>query len=385
MHSDDVISRLKEWCVAGLVSQDISYRSWHVNKEGRINLSVGLIDSGAKAEIRNVDPRFTTGTCKALLSATGIWVDSKSILIDEVFDSGCTASRTMSVDVSKNDIDRLVSISRSFTWNNEKMKVLFTRVDPIPAHASAHPSSGSFKPGGTFATTSTSPMTNKRSHKPTATQPRLIKTKLEDALMSGQDDAVAYTGDPTESDDTFALDCTDSLDPQRPCDPPSILAPGDIVQAPRLIRGVATGSEESVQIVQATTSGWIVARLGLPGAKVRRATRDGAEGWIVEQPLRKPLQWSKWFGSRRHGMDAATEAAKCKSNWDLEGSKAFLVRGDSSMADSSELLCSLDKARKCGELEAAGLLCGDSSEGRAECVRRQSAEKFQRTCAAMWR
>ena len=83
LHSEDVISRLKEWRVAGLVSQDISYRSWHVNKEGRINLSIGLIDSGAKAEIRNVDPRFTTGICKALLS--GIWVDSKSISIDEGF------------------------------------------------------------------------------------------------------------------------------------------------------------------------------------------------------------------------------------------------------------------------------------------------------------
>ena len=106
LHSDDVISRLKEWRVAGLVSQDISYRSWQANKEGRINLSLGIIDSGAKAEIRNVDPRFTTATCKALLSAIGIWVDSKSILIDEVFDSEGTASRTMTVNVSKNDIDR---------------------------------------------------------------------------------------------------------------------------------------------------------------------------------------------------------------------------------------------------------------------------------------
>ena len=90
--SDDVITRLKEWRVAGLISQDISYRSWHVNKESRINLS-----SGAKAEIRNVDPRFTTGTCKTLLSAVGVWVDSKSILIDEVFDFDYegTASRTM--------------------------------------------------------------------------------------------------------------------------------------------------------------------------------------------------------------------------------------------------------------------------------------------------
>ena len=47
------------------------------------------------------------------------------------------------------------------------------------------------------------PMTNKRFQKSTVTHPRLIKTKLEDALMSGQHDAVAYTGDPTESDDTF--------------------------------------------------------------------------------------------------------------------------------------------------------------------------------------
>ena len=220
-------------------------------------------------------------------------------------------------------------------------------------------------------------MTNKRSHKPTATQPRLINAKLEHALMSGQDEDVAYTGVPTESDDTFALDCTDSLNLQKPCDPPSIIAPGDIVQAPRLIRGVATGSEESVQIVQATTPGWVVARLGLPGAKVRRATRDGAEGLIVGQPLRKPLQWSKWFGSRRHGIGAATEAAQCKATWDLEHSKAFLVRGDSSsIADSSELLYSLDKVRKCGELEVGGLLCGDSAEGRAECARRQSAANF---------
>ena len=77
--------------------------------------------------------------------------------------------------------------------------------------------------------------------------------------------------------------------------------------------------------------------------------------------MRKRLPWSKWFGSRRHGIDAATEAAQCKTKWDLEDSKAFHVREDSSIADSSELLYSLDKARKCAELEAAGLLCGDSA------------------------
>ena len=40
------------------------------------------------------------------------------------------------------------------------------------------------------------------------------------------------------------------------------------------------------------------------------------------------------------------------------------------------LVKSLDKARKCGELEAAGLLCSASSEGRAERVRRQSSAIF---------
>ena len=73
----------------------------------------------------------------------------------------------------------------------KSMKMRFTKVIPISAHASAHPSSGSFTPGGTLVTTSTSPMTNKRSHKFTVTQPRLIKTKLEEAFMSVQHDDVS--------------------------------------------------------------------------------------------------------------------------------------------------------------------------------------------------
>ena len=178
--------------------------------------------------------------------------------------------------------------------------------------------------------------------------------------MSVRDESVAYTGVTTKSDDMFALDCIESPDLKKACGTTEAIVPGDIIQAPRLVRGVATGSEESVRIVQAAKSGWVVARLGLPGAKIRSATRGGAEGWIVEQPLRNPLQWSMWFGSRRHGIDAETEAAQCKATWDIEDSKALLVRGDSSTSDSSELLYNLDKARKCGELEAAGLFCGDS-------------------------
>ena len=136
LNSDDVISRLEEWRVAGLVSEDISYRSWRVGNEGRVVLSIGVIDRGAKAEIRNVDPRFTTGACKALLSAIGTWVYYRSIFISEVFDCEATASRTLTVNVSKNDIDRLVGISRSFKWHDEHMRVLFDKAEHFPEHDS---------------------------------------------------------------------------------------------------------------------------------------------------------------------------------------------------------------------------------------------------------
>ena len=126
LNSDDVISRLKEWRVAGLISEDISYRSWRVDNEGRVDLSIGVIDSDAKAEIRSVDPRFTTGACKALLSAMGIWIDCRNILISEVFDSEGSTSRTLTVNVSKNDINRLVRFSRSY------MRVLFDEAEHFP-------------------------------------------------------------------------------------------------------------------------------------------------------------------------------------------------------------------------------------------------------------
>ena len=136
LNSDDVFSRLKEWRFAGLISEDISYRSWRVDNEGRVDLSIGVIDSGAKAEIRNVDPRFTTGACKALLSAIGIWIDCRSILISEVFDSEGSTSRTLKMNVSKNDINRLVGFSRSFKWHDEHMRVLFDEAEHFPEHHS---------------------------------------------------------------------------------------------------------------------------------------------------------------------------------------------------------------------------------------------------------
>ena len=112
------------------------FRSWRVDNEGRVDLSIGVIDSGAKAEIRSVDPRFTTGACKALLSAMGIWIDCRNILISEVFDSEGSTSRTLTVNVSKNDINRLVRFSRSFKWHDEHMRVLFDEAEHFPEHDS---------------------------------------------------------------------------------------------------------------------------------------------------------------------------------------------------------------------------------------------------------
>ena len=193
----------------------------------------------------------------------------------------------MTVNVSKNDIGRLVSISRSFKWHNEHMKVLFTNVDHVPALASRE----AIQDGCTPAKTPTPTLPNKRAHVPSSTQQRLIKTKLEDAFMSGRDESAAYASVTNESDDMYAIGCMESLDLQTPFDTYVAIVPGDIIKAPRLVRGVASGSEKSVRIVQAATSGWVVARIGLPGAKVRRATRDGAEGWIVEQAARCKDKW----------------------------------------------------------------------------------------------
>ena len=375
LNSDDVISRLKEWRVAGLISEDISHRSWRVDNEGRVDLSIGVIDSGATAEIRNVDPRFTTGACKALLSAIGILVDCRSIVMSEVFDSEGTASRTLTVNVSKNDIDRLVGISRSFKRHDEQMRVLFKKGKHFPEHNSETAPHG----GSTPARTPKPILPSKRSHVPSSTPQRLIKTKLEDELMTVMDESAHPANVAVEPGDKNLVGCLETPALQTPCK--HTVAPGDIVRTPQLVRGVATGSEESVRVVKAVESGWIVARIGLPGAKLRRATRDGAEGWIVEQPLRNPLQWSKWFGIRRHGAEAETETVRCKDKWDMEDSEALLVRGDYSTDDSGELLYSLDKARKCGELEAAGLLWG-LCRGSCRCRAAASSSDFQRICAA---
>ena len=154
--------------------------------------------------------------------------------------------------------------------------MLFTKVDHFPEHASRVAIHG----GCTLAKTPTPTSPSKRSHVPSSTPQRLIKTKLEDELIFGRDESAASASVTIESGDMYAIGCMETPDLQTPWENTVAMVRGDIVRAPRLVCGVATGSEE-VHVVHAAKSGWVVARIGLPGAKLRRATRDGVERWIV--------------------------------------------------------------------------------------------------------
>ena len=154
------------------------------------------------------------------------------------------------------------------------MKVLFTKFHDFLEHASRVAIQG----GCTRAKTPTPTSPSIRSHVPSSKPQRLIKTKLEDELISGRDESAASASVTIESGDMYAIGCVETPDLQTPCENTVAMVLGDIVRAPRLVCGVATGSEEAVRVVQAAKSCWVVARIGLPGAKLRRATRDGAEG-----------------------------------------------------------------------------------------------------------
>ena len=114
------------------------------------------------------------------------------------------------------------------------------------------------------------------------------------------------------------------------------------------------------------------------GAKVQQRFGDNP-GWNVEQPLRRPAKWNKWFGSSRWGDQAEAEAQRCKAEWDAEDSLAHLVGENCDVIKSSVPLYSLIKARKCDALEASALSSGDFPEGRAEWARRLNAGKFQQS------
>lgn len=152
---------------------------------------------------------------------------------------------------------------------------------------------------------------------------------------------------------------------------------GDVVRSPMILEDGSCGPVATLRLVSSGHCGWRAERLCLRGAKVK--IREGNRpGWAVEQPSRKPGQWSKWFYVASYGDAAEAEAYKCQREWDAEDAAALLAEerlaGD--IDKSGSPLCSLDKARKSDELEVVALLSEHSSEGRTEWSQRQSASKF---------
>ena len=73
--------------------------------------------------------------------------------------------------------------------------------------------------------------------------------------MTVMDESADTVNVAVEPGDKNLVGCLETPDLQMPCKHTVAMAPGDIVRAPRLVRGVATGSEESVRVVKAVESG----------------------------------------------------------------------------------------------------------------------------------
>ena len=142
LSTDDVVGRLMELRISGAITQDISYRAWSGSAASGTCVTTGTIDTGAIAEVKNADPRLTTGACHALLAAVGIWVRCDSISLTEAYDSQGNASRTLRVSISRSEIDRLVGVPRRFIWEGQQLKVPFSKAADAmdhrtPKHANA--------------------------------------------------------------------------------------------------------------------------------------------------------------------------------------------------------------------------------------------------------
>ncbi len=167
--SDDVIRWLIEWRIAGPIRQDVSYCVWRAAADGRMSIETGVIDTEAIAEIQNVDPRFGTAACLALLRALEIWVDPSNIKVTDAYDSCGTASRTLRATVSKSDIDRLAGIPRRFVWDGQRLKVTSHKVvDAMGRSAVAKPKQQASPSMGVLSSPRSAHIT-KRSHVSTST------------------------------------------------------------------------------------------------------------------------------------------------------------------------------------------------------------------------
>ena len=214
----------------------------------------------------------------------------------------------------------------------------------------------------------------KRGHTPgTPASPPKTRSKLDDELAEQLEDA--EVGEPPEPMDEVPDDVVAGHDLQS--DESVKFGVGDVIRAPRIGEQATEEVEETLRLVECIGSNWAAVRLGLASARMRRTTRSGADGWLIEQPLRKPGQWTKWIGVNKYGEQAEEEAARVKAKWDVEDFAAFVVANGGVCDRSDGPLYSLEKARKCDPLETAGLLSMDSVEGPAEWARRLAAATFR--------
>jgi len=366
LSTDDVVGRLMELRISGAITQDISYRAWSGSAASGTCVTTGTIDTGAIAEVKNADPRLTTGACHALLAAVGIWVRCDSISLTEAYDSQGNASRTLRVSISRSEIDRLVGVPRRFIWEGQQLKVPFSKAADAmdrrtPKHANAN---------ATNANSPRSVPSTKRSHVTGSTPVRKTKSKVDEAQEENFVEVPEESGDVADEADNPMEDSSGNDSPE------TVLGIGDLVRAPKLSADGSSGDEETLRLVERDEFGWRAVRADMQSARVRHRSGD-SPGWIVEQPLRKPGQWTKWFGISKHGDAAEQEAILCKDQWNAEDFKAVLVDAIEGPEESSTPRYCLAKARKCGALEEAGLLAEDSREGRAEWARRHAAGNFQ--------
>ena len=181
--TDDVIGRLMELRISGAITQDLSYRAWCGSAEAGIKVTTGTIDPGAVAEVKNADPRLTTGACHALLAAVGIWIRCDCISLTEAYDPQGNASRTLKVSVSRNDIDRLIGVSRRFIWEGQQLKVMFSKAaDTMDRRSSACSSCNA--PESNDCKSPRPASSTKRSHTQGSTPLRKTKSKKDE----GQED-----------------------------------------------------------------------------------------------------------------------------------------------------------------------------------------------------
>ena len=287
LSTDDVVGRLMELRISGAITQDISYRAWSGSAASGTCVTTGAIDTGAIAEVKNADPRLTTGACHALLAAVGIWVRCDSISLTEAYDSQGNASRTLRVSISRSEIDRLVGVPRRFIWEGQQLKVPFSKAADAmdrrtPKHANAN---------ATNANSPRSVPSTKRSHVTGSTPVRKTKSKVDEVQEENFVEVPEESGDVADEADNPMEDSSGNDSPE------TVLGIGDLVRAPKLSADGSSGDEETLRLVERDEFGW------------RAAGTCRAQESDTVVAIAQDGSWSSRFGSPASGRNGSASAS----------------------------------------------------------------------------